>query len=141
MKKFTLFLFIFTFAIMPISAQSNQHPDGRQHKHRNVADMVDDLSSSQRKKLIKVQQDAHVKIDALHTQLGQVRDSIRTFSQLDGDNSKLLFPLFDREGMLQAQLSKEMYNLRISVDNILTPQQLAQFRKALQDEKNKQKRR
>ena len=103
--------------------------------------MVDDLSSSQRKKLIKVQQDAHVKIDALHTQLGQVRDSIRTFSQLDGDNSKLLFPLFDREGMLQAQLSKEMYNLRISVDNILTPQQLAQFRKALQDEKNKQKRR
>ena len=94
--------------------------------------MVSDLSVKQKRSLLQIQEKSHERIGQLNNQLKVVRDSIRTVMRQDGDNSKILYPLFDREGALQAQISKEMYTMRTQIDAILTPQQLAELRKALE---------
>lgn len=136
MKK-TILLLIALAITLSLGAQHRPHQHPREAPHPDLLEMVDDLTSSQRKQLLKAQREGHAKISALHAQLDQVRDSIRIFTQKDGDNSKILYPLFDREGNLQAQVSKEMYNLRLQIDIILTPRQLEQLRKALHKSKHK----
>ena len=46
----------------------------------------------------------------------------------EGDQSDKLFPLFDREAAIQAEISKEMYTTRQQIDQVLTDEQLAEFR-------------
>ena len=71
------------------------------------------------------------RIGKLKAELGEVRDSIRMLMRRDGDNAKVLSPLFDREGALQAQIAKEMYAMRTRIDAILTPEQLKELRQAI----------
>ena len=134
MKKIISFFLIFT-VVLSLNAQPRHH----QHEKRqtNIVEMVDDLSASQRKQLLKAQSETHERIDALYAKLDGIRDSIRLIMHKEGDYSKDLFPLFDREAIVQAQISKEMYSLRVFIDNILTPKQLEQFRSALKRSKRK----
>ena len=67
-------------------------------------------------------------VDRLHAELDKVRKQINQLINSDGDNSEQLFPLFDREGALRAEISKEMYRTRRQIDEILTKEQLAEFR-------------
>ena len=110
-----------------LSAQGPRH--GKEVK---IEEMVSDLSLSQKKKLLQVQEKSHERIGQLKAELDGVRDSIRTLMRRDGDNSRLLYPLFDREGALQAQISKEMYAMRTRIDAILTAEQLKELRQAME---------
>ena len=60
--------------------------------------------------------------------MDKVRTEIRSMMDKEGDQSDKLFPLFDREAALQAQMSKEMYSVRIQIDQVLTQEQLVEFR-------------
>ena len=110
-----------------LSAQGPRHS-----KEVKIEEMVSDLSLSQKKKLLQVQEKSHERIGQLKAELDGVRDSIRTLMRRDGDNSRLLYPLFDREGALQAQISKEMYAMRTRIDAILTAEQLKELRQAME---------
>jgi Spy/CpxP family protein refolding chaperone len=39
------------------------------------------------------------------------------------DKSAVLFPLFEREGKLKSEISKEYYRTRVAIDKVLTPAQ------------------
>ena len=110
-----------------LSAQGPRHS-----KEVKIEEMVSDLSLSQKKKLLQVQEKSHERIGQLKAELDGVRDSIRTLMRRDGDNSRLLYPLFDREGALQVQISKEMYAMRTRIDAILTAEQLKELRQAME---------
>ena len=139
MKK-TLLLFAFCFCLLvPFGASAQGHAHGKGMSARTpgdnpppkVEEMVSDLSVTQKKKLLQVQSLSRERIGKLKAELGEVRDSIRMLMRRDGDNSKVLYPLFDREGALQAQIAKEMYAMRTRIDAILTPEQLKELRQAI----------
>lgn len=134
MKKYIVFVFVFLFLlhVSPLSAQEAPRHGRKDNPPVKVEEMVSDLSVKQKRSLLQIQEKSHERIGQLNAQLKVVRDSIRTVMRQDGDNSKILYPLFDREGALQAQISKEMYTMRTQIDAILTPQQLAELRKALE---------
>ena len=43
------------------------------------------------------------------------------------DHSNVLFPLYDREGRLQSEISKEYYRTKVAIDKVLTPEQFQQM--------------
>ena len=101
--------------------------------------MVSNLSLKQKKTLLEVRERSKDRMDELKAQLNTVRDSIRDYIHREGDNSKVLYALFDREGELQARISKEMYALRLQIDTILTPEQLKEFRQAMEQRRGKKR--
>ena len=78
-------------------------------------------------------------VDRLQAELDKVRKQIHTLTNKEGDNSDQLFPLFDREGVLRAEIAKEMYRTRLQIDEILTKEQLAEMRARLQKDCKKGK--
>ena len=128
-------LILVAMLAMPATAQPRPHQGDKKPQAPKIEEMVSNLTSSQRRRLLKVQEQSHERIDALHATLGTVRDSIRTLMHRDGDNSKTLFPLFDREAALQSAISKAMYQMRLEIDAILTPEQLAELRRAMPKKK------
>ena len=59
------------------------------------------------------------------------------YMELEGDQSRHLNPLFEREAQLQAAVSREMYSAKVRIDDVLTREQRQGLRTAL----GKQKRR
>ena len=130
--KRILISIIFVAALV-CSVQAQQGPErGRGPKDRppmQIEQLITDLSTSQKARIHIVTLHSKKVIDNLRGQLNDVRDSIRTYMDSMGDNSKVLFPLYEREGRLQASISKEYYRAKVAIDAILTP---AQY-KALQE--------
>lgn len=115
-----------------------QKPQGKHPTHHDgfprtpqIEKMVSDLSVMQKKKLETITTDSKKRVEKIQNELNNIRNQIRTIMQQDGDNSAKLFPLLDREGVLQADLTKEMYNTRLKFDEVLTPEQLKEFRSKL----------
>ena len=135
--KRTLALLIILSATIALQAQPSQ---GRESKHQEppkIEEMVSDLSAIQKKRLTSVMQNSRKEVDRMKTELDGVRQQIRALMEKDGDNSEQLFPLFDRESALRAEISKEMYRTRQQIDKILTKEQLAEFRKCCKAEHQK----
>ena len=111
-----------------------QPPEGKHRSHHRrpeppkVEQMVSNLSAIQKKRLETISDECKQDMDKLEKELNSVRQKIRSLMETDGDQSDKLFPLFDREAALQAQMSKEMYSVRIQIDQVLTQEQLAEFR-------------
>ena len=122
------------FAILLCSTLLAQSPDGGRHKRHSrpeppkIEEMVSNLSAVQKKKLETITQNCKAKTAQLQKEMDKVRTEIRSLMDKEGDQSDKLFPLFDREAALQAQMSKEMYSVRIQIDQVLTQEQLAEFR-------------
>ena len=128
-----LLISIIFVAAFVCSSQAQRDPArGHGPKERNpiqIEQLITDLSISQKARIHIVTQHSKKVIDNLRGQLNDVRDSIRNYMDCVGDNSKVLFPLYEREGRLQASISKEYYRAKIAIDAILTPAQ----HKALQE--------
>jgi Spy/CpxP family protein refolding chaperone len=111
-----------------------QPPEGSQHKkHRRpeppkVEEMVSNLSSLQKKRLEGISENCKKQTTKLQKELDETRTQIRNLMMQDGDQSDKLFPLIDRESSLQAQIAKEMYRTRVQIDQVLTEEQLTEFR-------------
>lgn len=104
-----------------------------------IEEMVSDLSALQKKRLESVTQSSHKKIAKLNDELNAVRKQIRNLLKADGDHEEKLFPLFEREGALKAEISKEMYRCRQQIDSILTREQLQEFRTRCEQQRKQHK--
>lgn len=91
--------------------------------HRDITKIVSDLSASQKKKLDAINEESKKNVDALRAQQKAVRDSIAMYIHREGDNSRILYPLFDREAQIQSSISREMYSTKIKIDAVLTAEQ------------------
>lgn len=110
-----------TFSLQAQDPKGPSHHHGRHHEP--IENMVSDLSAPQKKKLETIKKESHQRIKDLRHSQKSLRDSIRTLMDADGDQTLKLAPLYDREGMLQAKISKEMYSTRVSIDKVLTDKQ------------------
>lgn len=135
MKKI-LFLTLTLLLGLSLSAQRN----GDKHRDRkplDITQLVSNLSDSQKSKLETITNESRQRIDKLRNQQKAVRDSIAGYMEREGDQSKYLYPLFDREAKLQAEISREMYITKVHIDKVLTKEQRAEFQKASKEQRKK----
>ena len=123
----TLVIILMLVMAVPATAQDRQQRKGC---HREIAEMVGDLSQGQKKKLDAITDASRKRVEALRAQQKAVRDSITRYMNMEGDQSRVLFPLFDREAQLSRDISREMYTTKVRIDEVLTPQQRQQVREA-----------
>lgn len=127
------------FALCATLAMAQKPKGDNHHKERpHIEEIVDDLSQGQKRKLTSIREDSKKRIDALQLQNKAVRDSIHTLMQQDGDNSSRLFPLFEREGRIRAAISKEFYQTRLRIDEVLTKEQREKVRKVYSERHDKE---
>lgn len=129
MRKIVVLSLLIAVAV-PVLAQH----DGRQQrsgKRAEITELVGDLNAKQKSKIETITRQSKVRVEALRKQQHNVRDSISHFMELDGDQSKYLYPLFDREAKLQVAINREMYTSKRQIDEVLTPQQRTALRESL----------
>ncbi len=124
--------------LTPAMAQRGREGDGNQH---DIATIVGDLSSSQKKKLDAIVEGSKARVGALKAQQKAVRDSIAMYMQREGDQSKVLYPLFEREAQLQCSISREMYATKVRIDEVLTPEQRKKVREAFHSREGQKRQR
>ncbi len=124
MKKYFL-AFLIVALSLPVFAQQ----EAKQKKgHHNVAELVSNLSANQKRQIEAIYDDSKKKMQSLRSEQSAVRDSVKQYLHGEGDNSRILFPLFDREAAIQSQISREMYSTKLKIDEILTPEQRAELK-------------
>lgn len=130
-------LFSAIFICLALTAVSQ--PRGRHQQERNQRDVmkieefVSDLSTTQKAKIDLITKHTSKNIESLRQQAKEVRDSIRTYMGSQEDRSDILFPLYEREGHLQTELSKEYYRSKAAIDKVLTPEQYQKLREAMEN--------
>ena len=129
MKK-TIIIAAMVALALPLAAQ---RPGDKHHgkKHKEITELVSDLSATQKRKIDAVSRESKERVANLRSQQKAVRDSIGMFIDREGDQSRSLYPLFDREAQLQVAISREMYSTKIKVDALLTKEQKAELKKLL----------
>ena len=127
MKRYLVFTLLLAVAIPLMAQQGNRHPERK--RHADLTEVVSDLTAPQKCKIENISKESKERVDALRASQRAVRDSIRMYMNLEGDQSRALYPLFDREAQLQAAVSREMYATKLRIDKILTPDQRAALRK------------
>lgn len=131
MKK-SILLFsscLLVFGLMcPLTLHADDHPSRMQKKSMpDITTIVTDLTPAQKKKIEQTSKESHERIQLLKDQLSKVRDSIRMYMDDYKDNSKVLNPLFEREGNLEVAINKEKYSTKTSINKLLTPEQHKQL--------------
>ena len=138
MKKIATLMLTLVLAATAMGQHKNDQ--SRRHKELpNVEELVSDLSAIPKKKLNTVMENSRKEVANLQAELDKVRKQINSLINKEGDNSGQLYPLFDREGDLRAEISKEMYRARQQIDNILTKEQLSEMRARLAKDCKKNK--
>lgn len=131
-----LYLLLLLLLATPVMAQHGKPAHrGGGHQCAEVTEMVKDLSPVQKRKLENITKESRERVDALKKSQKQVRDSVALFMRKEGDQSKYLFPLFDREARLQAEISREMYVTKVRIDEILTKEQRVELQKACEKDR------
>ena len=128
MKRILVIALIMTLSA-PLAAQQEEKGQ-RQQTHVEISGLVSSLNASQKRKLEQLTHASQQRVDHLRKQQRAVRDSISLYMEREGDQSAVLYPLFDREAQLRAAVSREMYATKLHIDNILTPSQRQELRKA-----------
>lgn len=109
----------------------------REGKRPDITKLVSNLTEKQKSKLDAITNDSRQRIDKLRARKRAVRDSIENFLKREGNQSKYLYPLFDREAKLQVEISREMYSTKVRIDEVLTKEQRAEFQKASKVQRGK----
>ena len=128
MKKYLIVSILLAMAL-PLMAQHDAPRQGKK-RHADISELVSDLSAPQKRKVEAISKESKERVDALRASQRAVRDSIAMFMEREGDQSRYLNPLFDREAQLHAAVSREMYSAKLRVDEVLTKEQRATLRKA-----------
>ncbi|MBP5189387.1 MAG: hypothetical protein J6031_00535 [Bacteroidales bacterium] len=116
---------IITVLLVCLAGGAMAQPKGVQPKENNVGitDLISDLSKVQKSKIDLITKRTAKNVENYRSQLNAVRDSIRSYMDSPNDHSAVLFPLYEREGHLQAEISKEYYRSKVAIDAVLTPEQ------------------
>ncbi len=139
MKRILSVLLLSLAIASPVALRADDHPHKQKKCPPDVASIVTDLSAAQKKKIEQISKEGKDRIHQLEGLQRQVRDSIRMYMDKYEDNSKILYPLFDREGKIETDINKEKYRIKTAINKILTPDQHKQlvehFRKTHKHEK------
>ena len=129
-------LSILLFGIMLHLTIQAQQTDPEHHgkKYPDVSQLVDDLSANQKRKIDVIGRDSRERVESLRQHKKAIRDSIAYYMDMDGDQSKSLYPLFDREAKLQVAINREMYDAKHRIDEVLTPEQRSRLREACRND-------
>lgn len=124
------------FACTAVAQTSNEDVlrRARAEQFPDVKRFISDLSKDQIAELDKIAAERKDTIDKLKAELKATRDSIRVYRNTIGNQTKKIYPLFDKEAELQAKLSKEMYRTRTKIDFVLTLDQLKTLHHKLSNE-------
>lgn len=137
--KRILFTLIFAVLALPLWAQQKNHT----HKapdNPKIEEIVSDLSATQKTRIDVVTRRSSKRIENFRQQLHAVRDSIRALMDSPDDRSEAIFPLYDRESFLQAEISKEYYRSKVAIDEVLTPEQYQTLKKKMKEQREKKER-
>ena len=134
MKKYIVVLLLLAVSL-PLAAQRNKKPHG--NNRHEITELVNDLSSAQKRKIEEIGKQSRERVFSFRDQQKVVKDSIAMFIDREGDNSLVLYRLFDREASLQVAISREMYNAKLQIDQILTPQQRDELHRSLAKDRKK----
>jgi len=137
MKKHIILILLLAVALPMMAQRENPRPDKR--KRADITELVSDLSAPQKRKIEQISKDSKERVDALRNQQRAVHDSINIFMKREGDQSKVLFPLFEREAQLHVAIDREMYTTKLRIDEVLKPEQRAELRKTLANHHHKLK--
>ena len=135
MKK----LLFLTLALLFGFAVSAQKPADhrREGKRPDITKLVSNLTEKQKSKLDAITNDSRQRVDKLRARKKSVRDSIAFYMEREGNQSKYLNPLFDREAKIQSEISREMYSTKVRIDEVLTKEQRAEFQNASKEQRGK----
>ncbi len=143
MKKGLLLIFFALLTGFAVDSYAQRpakgHPGQRDGKRPEITEMVSNLTDAQKGKLETITKESRQKVDRLRSQQRVVRDSIGKYMEREGDQSKKLYPLFDREAQLQVQISREMYSTKVRIDKVLTKDQRKEFQQASKRDKRQGK--
>lgn len=128
---------LFSMTLFAQSAKPFRGPMSKDDPPK-VEKMVSNLTAMQKKRIESITEKSKKEVSKLKNELESVRTQICGLHAKEGDQSATLFPLFDRESELMAEISKEMYRCRLQIDEVLTPEQLKEFRNSLEAERKKQ---
>lgn len=123
---------IFAIVLLLLASGAFAQQKGQQHPHKNnpkIEDFVSDLSPMQKRKLEDITNSTQARISQIKKEINTVRDSIFTYMDTYGDNTALIYPLFERKAALELELNKVMYSNKVAVDKILTKEQYNTMKK------------
>lgn len=132
MKKIVIITLLFVTALPAIAQREGKRGERR---HRDITEMVSDLSASQKRKIDAIGKESKERVGAMRQQQKQVRDSIAMYMDRDGDQSRALYPLFEREANIQVSINREMYTTKRRIDEVLTASQRDELRQAMKKRK------
>lgn len=132
MKKVIILAFTALMGLQCGTAMAQRsHHDERRHEPRpKISELVGDLSSGQKRKLETLTSESRERVDKLRKEQKAVRDSIERYMDMEGDQSRALYPLFDREARLQTEVNREMYATKVRIDEVLSPEQRKELKAA-----------
>lgn len=101
---------------------------GKHREFPKIEEMVSNLTQVQKKKLETITTESKAAVEKKRAELDAIRKEIRSLMDKEGDQSAKIFPLMDREGDVKAEIGKIMYRTRLKIDEVLTKEQIAEFR-------------
>ena len=130
-----IFMLMAVVSLSPVMGQ--QHEKKHDKKHREITEIVSNLTASQKRKVEQVGKESKERIDVLRRQKKSVCDSIGVILNSDEDRTADIYRLFEREAQIQVQINKEMYSAKLRVDALLTDEQRAEIRRALEEDRKR----
>ena len=136
-------LFTIIAICIAFTASAQQGPKGHKgagpKENIKIEDFVSDLSAQQKSKIDAITRRSTKVIENYRKQQKSVRDSIRSYMSTADDLSEILFPLYEREGALQSEISKEYYRTKVAIDKVLTSEQYKQLREKMASRRQNKK--
>lgn len=132
-RNITIVLLLAAFSIPAMA----QRPAGKHNgkKGPEVAELVGDLNATQKNKIETITNDSRKRMESLRARQKAVRDSIDMFMDREGDQSTVLYPLFERDAALRVAVSREMYSTKVAIDQVLSADQRRALKAALKNRK------
>lgn len=139
MKKIAALCLIMVFAASAWGQRDGGHE--KKHSPQDITTLVSNLTTSQKQEVEAIRKESSSRVADLRSRQKAVKDSIHLFMHKDGDQSAILYPLFEREAALQVAINREMYVGKVRIDSVLTPEQRAELRKSVPQRKPRKNRR
>lgn len=136
-KSLTTFAFLMLLVMTTLVAQEQPGRNRPHHGHDDngrpvrIENMIPDLTTTQKTRLEIITQRSSKSIKEQRNKLNVIRDSIRMYMDDSIDRREILFPLFEREARIQANISKTYYESKRSMDSVLTPEQYVRLRQKM----------
>lgn len=128
--------FLFLFAGQA-NAQKKEYNKAMRYRYmpyeKQVEEVLTNLTDNQRKMLHKLSKENKEYMDKYRKDRDQLKKTIKSLLEMKEDVSEALFPLIDMKARLEAEKEKNLYKMKLKIDEILTPEQRIEMEKYYED--------